>query len=81
MRITALMADIADPLPLLDSTGPGPYGVRVHARGRDHNTDGVDFDPFEEYLVVAWPAPEGPPAAHKRSDHFGSELRSSRPGR
>jgi len=35
--------------------------VRVHARGRTRNPDGVDSEPFEEYLVKLWPAPHAAP--------------------
>lgn len=76
MRIGALMAD-APALPPLNPAGPGPYRIRVHARGRDHNIDGVDFEPIEEYLVVAWPGPIGPETAHKQTDRYGAGFRVS----
>lgn len=45
----------------LDTSGPGTYRVRVHARGRDARPDGVAFEPEEEFLLQAWPAPLEPP--------------------
>lgn len=45
----------------LDAAGPGTYRVRVHARGRDTDPDGVAFEPVEEFLLQAWPAAHEPP--------------------
>lgn len=39
-------------LPPLD----GPSRVRILARGRGQNRDGVDFEPHEQYLLQLWPA-------------------------
>lgn len=41
----------------LAHAGRGKYGLRVHARGRDLNPDGVqeDDEPGEEYLIQIWP--------------------------
>jgi hypothetical protein len=42
---------------------PGTYRIRVHARGRSVNPDGVqdDEDPIaEHYLIQVWPAHKGP---------------------
>lgn len=76
MRIAALMADIGHPFPALTSA-PGASRVRAHARGRDHNVDGVDYEPVEEYLEITWPAPPGPGVVHKGTDWFGADMRGS----
>lgn len=76
MRIGALMADPPS-LPALNPSGPGTYRIRVHARGRDHNIDGVDFEPTEEYLVMTWPNPPFAETVHKQTDRYGSGLRRS----
>lgn len=41
----------------LAHAGRGKYGLRIHARGRDLNPDGVqdDDEPGEEYLIQIWP--------------------------
>jgi hypothetical protein len=39
-------------IPLLSPQGPGWYRVRVHARGRDTDYDGVRRDPIEDYLLL-----------------------------
>lgn len=80
LRLTALMRDI-DPDPPALTPRPGWYRVRVHARGRDINIDGVAFEPSEEYLIQLWPAAESPESIHKQTDEFGALVRgSSRPG-
>lgn len=45
----------------LDASGPGTYRIRVHANGRDTAPDGSVFEPVEQYLIQAWPAPHAPP--------------------
>jgi hypothetical protein len=77
VRPAALMADVPHPFPELTAAGPGDYRIRVHARGRDENSDGVDFEPVEEYLVMAWPAPPAPERIHRQSDAFGAGMRQS----
>ena len=52
---------VDEPCDRLDEHGPGTYRVRVHARGRDTDYDGVAFEPVEDYLVLAWPAPSSAP--------------------
>ncbi|MET9296466.1 hypothetical protein [Streptomyces sp. NPDC003077] len=44
-----------DDLPVLNPHGPGWYRMRVHARGRAANPDGVGEEPLEYYLVAIWP--------------------------
>jgi len=50
--------------PLLNPDG-GPCRLRVHARGRGVNDDGVDWEPREVYLLLAWPAPVSAKVVHK----------------
>ena len=57
---------------------PGPYRVRVHARGRDRghalgDVDGRDL--VEEHLVQAWPAPTASETRYKLTDKFGAAVR------
>lgn len=75
LRVAALMDDAPD-LPVLNAAGPGWYRVRVSARGRDHNIDGVDFEPVEEYLIQAWPGAAAPETVHKQTDAYGAGLRT-----
>ena len=69
LRIVALMSDLEDPFPELNPPGGGPCRLRVHARGRDANYDGVDFEPREEYLLVVWPAEIAADMIHKQIPH------------
>jgi hypothetical protein len=69
LRIVALMSDLEAPFPDLDPPGGGPCRLRVHARGRDANYDGVDSEPREEYLLVAWPASMADVVIHKQMTH------------
>ncbi len=62
-KIVGLMSGV-DGFPVLNPDG-GPCRLRVHARGRDLNWDGVDEEPREEYLLVAWPAPVSDQMIHK----------------
>ncbi|GAA2641937.1 hypothetical protein GCM10010412_001310 [Nonomuraea recticatena] len=54
MWLAGLMNGPAD-LPNLTPHGPGRYRMRVHARGRGINYDGVATKPCEFYLLVVWP--------------------------
>jgi len=51
----------------LDVAGPGTYRVRVHANGRDTDYDAAVFEPVEQYVVQAWPAPYAPLATLRAS--------------
>jgi hypothetical protein len=54
MRLASLgFVSHPSPEPVLTVAGPGPYRLRVHARGRDRNPDGVDAEPAERYHLVA----------------------------
>ncbi|QNP71552.1 hypothetical protein IAG44_20390 [Streptomyces roseirectus] len=76
MRISSLMNEPAD-LPVLTPYGPGPYRVRVHARGRDRAGDAHTAEPLEDYLLQIWPGPAEPDLVHKRSDRYGESLREA----
>lgn len=66
-------------LPDLTEAQPGPFRVRVHARGRDAGYERVmiDFDeaPVEEHLIIVWPAAVAPETVHKLTDQTGREIR------
>lgn len=74
-QVTSLMSEVPHDLPLLTPAGPGHYRLRVHARGRDTDPDGVASEPFENYLITVWPAPSAPPTIYKQTDRFGAEQR------
>jgi hypothetical protein len=69
------MGDPHDLPPL--TTAGGDWRVRVHARGRDTDVDGVAREPFEHYLVQVWPAAPAPETAHRLTDGYGAGLRGS----
>ncbi|PRY02529.1 hypothetical protein [Allonocardiopsis opalescens] len=75
-RIDTMMTD-PPPLPDLTQTGPGSYRLRIHARGRDTGPDSVAFEPVEDCLVQAWPAPPAPDTIHKHTDTYGHDLARS----
>jgi hypothetical protein len=75
LRVAALM-DATDAFPVLNPNG-GPIRLRVRARGRDANIDGVDTEPREKYFLVAWPAPVAPEVSYKWTDRYGAGLRLS----
>ncbi|WP_405668955.1 hypothetical protein OG379_40355 (plasmid) [Streptomyces sp. NBC_01166] len=66
-------------LPDLTEAQPGPFRVRVHARGRDAGYERVmvysDEAPVEEHLVIIWPATTAPEITHKLTDQVGKEIR------
>jgi hypothetical protein len=76
VRPAALMAD-TDPFPEQTAGGPGDNRVRVHARGRDTEIDGVTEVPVEEYHIVAWPAARAPELVHRQTDEYGESMRGS----
>jgi hypothetical protein len=55
---------------------PGPYRVRLHARGRDQANEDVmvEDEPIEEHLLQVWPAPSAPSEVHKVTDAYGAEI-------
>jgi hypothetical protein len=79
LQVTNPMAYPPPSLPILTTTGPGHYRLRVHARGRDRAPDLVAYSPHEDYLLVSWPAPDAPEVIHKQTDHYGATWRSTSP--
>lgn len=74
--IVSPMGDTSPGLPELTPSGPGHYRIRVHARGRDIDPDGVASEPNEEYLFAVWPAGPQADVIHKQTDHYGAEVRA-----
>ncbi|MET9245759.1 hypothetical protein [Nonomuraea sp. NPDC003709] len=74
MRLAGLLGDPPEELPVLTPHGPGRYGMRVHARGRDIDYDGVARVPFEFYLVTVWPIDVGPEARRRLGVGVAEEL-------
>jgi hypothetical protein len=65
-------------LPVLSTRGAGLYRVRVHARGRDLQTDIVAFEPIEDYLIQVWPTANGSvDQILKATDALGERLRQN----
>ncbi|MFF0205930.1 hypothetical protein [Streptomyces sp. NPDC005017] len=80
MLVTPLMDDPAD-LPSLAHQGPGTYRLRLHATGRDRNTDGTSVHGVvESYLIQSWPATHQDALLIKATDAYGSGVRA-RPDR
>ncbi|WP_091550383.1 hypothetical protein [Micromonospora pattaloongensis] len=79
VRVRAVDSDDPDGLPVLTPAGPGPYRVRVHARGRDTAVDEVQPQPVEDYLIAMWPEAPAPVTVHKQTDGYGALLRRSLP--
>lgn len=75
MRVASLMDDPPD-LPVLTPSGPGPYRIRIHAKGRDIAPDAVAEVPLEDYLLIIWPEAPGPEVVHKQTDQYGASLRA-----
>ncbi|WP_218905785.1 hypothetical protein [Actinomadura luteofluorescens] len=76
---------VADGPPLgnLATAGPGPYRVRVHARGRDagHGIETVTevSEIVEEFLIVCWPGDGDPETLLQTRDQAGIGLRAAQP--
>jgi hypothetical protein len=75
VRVATIMSDVPEGLPLLTPAGPGSYRLRLHAKGRDTNPDGVADDPFETYLLIVWPGPAAAEIIYKTSDGVGAANR------
>ncbi|WP_328502190.1 hypothetical protein OG828_23060 [Streptomyces sp. NBC_00457] len=74
--VTHWMDDPAD-LPSLASQGPGPYRLRVHARGRDGAVDQTPLDDVvESYLIQSWPAAHQDALLVKATDAYGAQVRA-----
>ncbi|MFB7500418.1 hypothetical protein ACFC09_38065 [Streptomyces sp. NPDC056161] len=70
----------ADGSTVLSPAGPAWYRMRVHARGRALNVDGVSMEPVEDYLIITWPAPPTDITIMRTSDHIEQCLRTPQPG-
>jgi hypothetical protein len=71
------MSDGPD-LPELTPGGPGRYRLRIHARGRDTNVDGVATEPLEDYLIMIWPTRlDDPEIIYRQTDSYGASCRAS----
>lgn len=55
MELWGFMEAEPNGLPVLTPQGPGRYGMRVQARGRDTDPDAVPSTPFEYYEITVWP--------------------------
>ncbi|SEB30707.1 hypothetical protein SAMN04490357_0068 [Streptomyces misionensis] len=79
---TMIPTDALKELPDFSSVGPGPYRVRVHARGRDAANELMDLpdgqEPVEEHLVQVWAAPSTASRVHKQTDNVGKRLMPER---
>ncbi len=64
-----------DTFPRFSDAGPGPYRLRVHARGRDASRDGDTG--AEEHLIRVWAAPVASETVHQVSDRCGTSLRAA----
>ncbi|MEX2981168.1 hypothetical protein [Streptomyces sp. C36] len=58
-----------DIFPRFSGAGPGPYRVRVHARGRDASRDGEAG--AEEHLIRVWAAPIAAETVFRATDRCG----------
>lgn len=74
LRPVAMMTEGPDQFPDL-TMGPGDHRIRVYARGRDTEVDGVAEEPFEAYRIVAWPHRPEPERTYRQSDGYGASLR------
>ncbi|MEU2202171.1 hypothetical protein [Isoptericola sp. NPDC019482] len=65
------------PEPRLTPNRPsdGALRLRVHARNRDHERDGVATEAHEEYLIQSWPAPVSPSSVLRSGSRFARERR------
>lgn len=61
--------------PALSDQGPGWYRMRVHARGRSLEPDGVSEEPIEDYLITAWPQQSAAPTVLRTSQRIEERLR------
>lgn len=75
VRVAVLMADVPDALPMLNAFGPGRYGVRVHATGRDLDIDGAPDSPSETYLIQSWPDRDATDVVHKPGGVYAESVR------
>ncbi|MFF7046533.1 hypothetical protein ACIP4T_32055 [Streptomyces massasporeus] len=76
LLVTSFMDEPAE-LPSLASQGPGPYRLRVHARGRDRAVDQTTVaEVVESYLIQSWPAAHQDALLVKTTDAYGAQVRA-----
>ena len=65
-------------LPDMSSLDPGPYRIRIHARGCDEAHQYITHhgEPIEEHLIQAWAAPLASLTCLKLSDAYGASIRA-----
>jgi hypothetical protein len=64
-------------LPVLSTNGPGSYRLRVHARGRDANLNGITETSTEDHLLIIWPSAPAPEVVVRLTDDCGYSMRLS----
>ncbi len=76
LMVRGQMDDLDEELPVLSSSGPGDYRLRIHARGRDTAVDLAPDEVAEWYLIQAWPSPAAPVMVLRQSDSYGASVRA-----
>ncbi|WP_329028357.1 hypothetical protein [Streptomyces sp. NBC_00690] len=79
LRVDAFEEGAVESLPILSTAGPGWYRLRVHARGRTINPDGIQRDPVEDYHLAVWQAPPSPTTILRASDRIRISLQADLP--
>jgi hypothetical protein len=74
LRVESLEHGPVDRLASLSPAGPGWYRLRVHARGRNILPDKTSSEPVEDYLLVAWPAPQADAEIVRASERLEQDL-------
>ncbi|WP_329547970.1 hypothetical protein OG548_31675 [Streptomyces sp. NBC_01356] len=74
LQVESLEQGPVDGLAPLSPAEPGWYRLRVHARGRNILPDKVSAEPVEDYLLLAWPAPQADTDIMRTSARIGHAL-------
>lgn len=74
LRVESLEHGPVGGLPSLSPAEPGWYRLRVHARGRSRLPDKTSSEPVEDYLLVAWPAPQADTDIMRASERMEQNL-------
>ncbi|MDQ0904034.1 hypothetical protein QFZ22_000019 [Streptomyces canus] len=74
LRVESLEHGPVNGLASLSPAGPGWYRLRVHARGRNILPDKTSSEPVEDYLLVAWPAPQADADIVRASERLEQDL-------
>ncbi|MEU0206614.1 hypothetical protein [Streptomyces canus] len=74
LRVESHEQGPVDGLASLSPAGPGWYRLRVHARGRNVLPDKTSSEPVEDYLLVAWPAPQADADIVRASERLEQDL-------